>query len=102
MITVLVGLIAFTIAITSDKLIFAMVSYAWAGLGSSFGPALLLLLKWKRTTKQGVLAGMLTGSISTVIWSEIDFLDDFISVRFASFVLAFIAVIVASMLSQKR
>ena len=52
-ITVVVGLMGFLIAITSEKLIFSMVSYAWAGLGSSFGPALLLMLKWKRTTAKG-------------------------------------------------
>jgi len=101
LITVIVGVLGFVIAITSEKLIFSMVSYAWAGLGSSFGPALLLMLKWKKTTWQGVLAGMLTGAISTVIWSEIAVLDNVISVRFAAFVLAFAAVIITSLLTQK-
>ena len=102
MITLIVGLMGFLIAITSEKLIFSMVSYAWAGLGSSFGPALLLMLKWKRTTAKGVLAGMITGTFSTIIWSEISFLDDMLSVRFASFVLAFFAVIVVSLLTEKN
>ncbi|MCK5840501.1 MAG: sodium/proline symporter, partial [Bacteroidales bacterium] len=99
-ITVVVGLMGFLIAITSEKLIFSMVSYAWAGLGSSFGPALLLMLKWKRTTAKGVLAGMITGTFSTIIWSEITFLDNMLSVRFASFVLAFFAVIIVSLLTE--
>jgi len=102
LITVVVGLCGFLIAITSEKLIFSMVSYAWAGLGSSFGPALLLMLKWKKTTWQGVLAGMITGTISTVIWSEITVLDSFLSVRFAAFVLAFAAVMITSLLTQKK
>jgi sodium/proline symporter len=51
-VTLVVGLAAFAIAVTSQKLIFAMVSYAWSGLGASFGPALLLLLKWRKTTWQ--------------------------------------------------
>ena len=101
-ITIIVGLIGFAIAISSEKLIFALVSYAWAGLGSAFGPALLLTLKWKKTTKAGVIAGMLVGSISTVIWSNIEFLDSMISVRFASFILAFAAVYFVSLSSQKR
>jgi sodium/proline symporter len=79
-----------------------MVSYAWAGLGSSFGPAIILILKWKRVTKRGVLAGMLTGSISTVIWSNIEWLDDVISVRFSSFVLAFLAIVIVSLIDKKR
>ena len=91
-ITIVVGLIGFTIALTSDKLIFSMVSYAWAGLGSSFGPVILLMLTWKKVTYQGVIAGLTTGFVSTVIWSEITVVDAVISVRFASWVLAFMAV----------
>ncbi|RLD56033.1 MAG: sodium/proline symporter [Bacteroidetes bacterium] len=100
-VTVVVGLAGFVIAVWSKKLIFTLVSYAWAGLGSSFGPALLLMLKWKKTTRQGVIAGMLTGFISTVLWSSIPVLDNFISVRFVSFVLAFFAVIIVSLLTNK-
>jgi sodium/proline symporter len=91
-ITIVVGLIGFTIALTSDKLIFSMVSYAWAGLGSSFGPVILLMLTWKKVTYQGVIAGLSTGFVSTVIWSEITMVDAVISVRFVSWVLAFLAV----------
>ena len=91
-ITIVVGLTGFVIALTSDKLIFSMVSYAWAGLGSSFGPAILLMLTWKKVTYQGVIAGLATGFVSTVVWSEITALDAVISVRFVSWVLAFLAV----------
>lgn len=101
-VTLSVGIAAFIIAITSKKLIFTMVSYAWSGLGASFGPAILLMLKWKKTTWQGVLAGMITGSVSTIIWSEMHELDQMLSVRFASFVLAFAAVIIVSLLTVPR
>lgn len=101
-VTVSIGIFGFILAITSSKLIISMVSYAWSGLGSSFGPPLLLMLKWKKTTHQGVLAGMLTGTLTTIIWSEISVLDNFISVRFVSFVLAFFAVIIISLLTQKK
>lgn len=95
-ITIVVGLTGFLIALTSDKLIFSMVSYAWAGLGSSFGPLILLMLTWKKVTWQGVIAGLSTGFISTVVWSEITLLDSVISVRFASWVLALMAVWIVS------
>ena len=39
----------------------AMVSYAWGGLGSSFGPIVILSLYWKKLTRQGVIVG-------TLIW----------------------------------
>ncbi len=101
-ITIAVGLIGFIIAMTSDKLIFSMVSYAWAGLGSSFGPLMLLMLTWKRVTWQGTLAGLITGFVSTVIWSELSMLDAVISVRFTSWVLAFIAVWLVSLITRNK
>lgn len=101
-ITVAVGLFGFLIAITSEKLVFGLVSYAWSGLGASFGPALLLLLKWKKTHWKGVLAGMITGSLVTVIWSEITILDQAISVRFVSFVMALLAIIMVSLLARRK
>ncbi len=101
-ITVVIGAIGLLIAVTSDKLIFAMVSYAWAGLGSSFGPLLLLMLKWKRVTWQGAVAGLITGSATTVIWSEIAVLDDHLSVRFVSFVLATLAVWLVSLRTRMK
>jgi len=96
-ITIVVGFTGFLIALTSDKLIFSMVSYAWAGLGSSFGPLILLMLTWKKVTWQAVIAGLTTGFVSTVVWSEIHALDAVISVRFASWVLAFLAVWLTSL-----
>ncbi len=102
LITVIVGLMGIFIALTSKKVIFTLVSYACAGLGSSFGPALLLMLKWKRTTKKGVLAGMLTGSISTIVWTSIPILNNFITVRFASFMLAFAAIVLVSLGTKKE
>ncbi|MEZ5069485.1 MAG: hypothetical protein R2751_00605 [Bacteroidales bacterium] len=101
-ITIVVGLTGFLIALTSDKLIFSMVSYAWAGLGSSFGPLVLLMLVWKKVTHQGAIAGLLTGFASTVIWSELPALDAVISVRFVSWVLAFCAVMLVSGLTRNK
>ena len=101
-ITIVVGLIGFAIALTSDKLIFSMVSYAWAGLGSSFGPVILLLLTWKKVTHQGVIAGLVTGFITTVVWSELSALDAVISVRFISWVMAFLAVWLVSRFTQTQ
>ncbi len=102
LVTVFIGIFGFIIAVTSTDLVFEMVSYAWSGLGASFGPALLLILLWTKTTKQGILTGMITGSLTTVIWGNIDNLNETISVRFVSFVLAFLAVIIVSLFTQKQ
>jgi len=101
-ITIVVGLIGFMIALTSDKLIFSMVSYAWAGLGSSFGPLILLMLTWKKVTWQGTIAGLITGFVTTVVWSELTALDAVISVRFVSWVMAFLAVWLVSLYTRQK
>ena len=93
--------IAYSIALYSEfteKNIFIVVSYAWSGLGSAFGPALVLTLWWNKTTRAGVLAGLLTGFLTTVIWSNIPILVNLFSERLASFVLSFLAVYVFSVL----
>ena len=93
--------IAYSIALYSEftgKNIFIVVSYAWSGLGSAFGPALVLTLWWSKTTRTGVLAGLLTGFLTTVIWSNIPILVNLFSERLASFVLSFLAVYVFSAL----
>jgi len=102
LVTIIVGIFGVLIALFSKQLIFSLVSYAWSGVGSAFGPALLLLLKWKGTTKQGVLAGMLTGAVVTVIWKNIAVLDGFITHRFTSWILAFIAVWLVSKITAKK
>jgi len=90
-VTLLLGLGGFVLAMTSGDLIFQLVSYAWSGLGSSFGPAVLFTLHWKRTTGPGVLAGMLTGAISTVLWNGLP-ANEVVHSRLVSFVLACAAI----------
>ena len=102
---VILGLLAYAIAIMSEiqgKNIFGVVSYAWSGLGSAFGPALVLTLWWKKTTRNGSIAGLLTGFFTTVIWANVDVLQSAVTERLVSFVLAFIAVIVFSFLEKKK
>ena len=56
------------LAVGSSTLVFSMVSFAWSGLSAAFGPALLLTLWWKRCTGNGVLAGMIGGTVSVLLW----------------------------------
>ena len=98
-ITILLGIFAYLVAMYSEwsgKTIFSIVSFAWSGLGSSFGPALLLALWWKGITRKGVIAGLFTGSVITIIWGSSPYLKDIITERFISFALAFLAIIIVS------
>jgi sodium/proline symporter len=49
-------------------LIFWFVLFAWSGLGSAFGPVVLCLLYYRKTTGAGVAAGMLAGFLTSVVW----------------------------------
>ena len=50
--------------------IFWLVLFAWGGLGASFGPTIILSLFWKRTSKWGVFAGLLSGTAVTILWKS--------------------------------
>lgn len=46
-----------------------LVLYAWSGLGSSFGPIVILSLYYsKYLNRNGVLAGLLSGGFTAMIW----------------------------------
>ncbi len=90
--TVFIGIIAFYLAWQSRDMVFEMVSYAWSGLGASFGPAILLGLWWNKTSKNGIIGGMVTGSVSTIIWANTD-LQLFVTERLASFTLALLVLV---------
>lgn len=67
-------IIALSVLIASNpnspigKSIFQVVSFAWAGFGACFGPAMLLALFDKRMNKQGIGAGMIAGAVVIFIW----------------------------------
>ena len=63
-----IALIAIIIALDENSVIFSIVSFAWAGFGATFGPILLFSLFFKRTTRAGAIAGMLSGGIMVFVW----------------------------------
>lgn len=63
-----VAVIAFLIAIDPNSSIMGLVSDAWAGFGSAFGPIVLLALFWKRTNTPGAISGMVVGAITVIVW----------------------------------
>lgn len=63
-----VAVLAAILAQNRDSSILSLVSHAWAGFGSAFGPVILLALFWKRMNLQGALAGMITGAATVLVW----------------------------------
>ena len=64
----IIAVLAMVIAADEDSVIFTIVSFAWAGFGATFGPLMLLSLFWKRTTRAGAIAGMVSGGSMVFIW----------------------------------
>lgn len=64
----IIALIAMVIAFDENSVIFKIVSFAWAGFGATFGPVILLSLFWKRTTRAGAIAGMISGAGMVFLW----------------------------------
>jgi len=70
-VVVLAGL-AFLMALDPQTMILDLVGYAWAGFGAAFGPVVLLSLYWPRMSRQGALAGIVTGGITVVVWKQLE------------------------------
>lgn len=64
-----IALIAIIIALDENSVIFEIVSFAWSGFGATFGPLMLFSLFWKRTTRAGAIAGMVSGAGMVFLWN---------------------------------
>jgi sodium/proline symporter len=62
------ALVALVLGAVAEQLVFWLVLFAWAGLGAALGPTTLLALYWKRTTRAGIFAGLLSGTLTTFVW----------------------------------
>jgi len=96
---VVIAIIATALAMDKDSKVLALVSYAWAGFGAAFGPALILSLYWKRMNKAGALAGIITGGVTVVVWKQLSggWFDVYEIIPGALF--AFVAIIIASLVT---
>ena len=65
---VIISVIAVILALDPNSSVFNIVSFAWAGFGASFGPVMLFALFWKRSNRNGALAGMIVGGIMVFVW----------------------------------
>ena len=65
---VLISIVGVVIAWNPNSSVFNIVSFAWAGFGACFGPLMLFSLFWKRTNRNGALAGMVVGGVMVFVW----------------------------------
>ncbi len=99
-VTIILGLTAIFLAQLPSS-IFDKVLFAWGGLGAAFGPALVLSLWWKKVTRNGVLAGMVTGFLTVIIWDNSPFSGALYSLV-PGFIAATLVVVTVSLISGDR
>ena len=100
-----VALIALSIAYNPNSSILELVSYAWAGFGSAFGPVILFSLFWQKMTRNGALAGLIVGAMTVVVWKELTVRGvipfDLYEIV-PAFVLSSVAIVTASSVESKN
>jgi sodium/proline symporter len=80
--------------------VFGFVQDAWSGLAAGFGPALILSLRWKRTSGWGVAAGMLAGVATVLVWRNVGFLSGIIWELLPAFLVSFAVIVAVSLISS--
>lgn len=84
---IIIALVGMVIALVSDSLVYLVVSWAWAGIGCTLSPAILMTFFWKRYSSIGVIATIISGFVSTVLWISTP-LESIITSRFTTFFIA--------------
>lgn len=101
-VTALLAVIALGLSYTlSSKLIFTLVGFVWAGIGSTFSIVILLSLFWKRFHGKAALCTIITGLFFTVLWG-VTGMEAKITARPITFLIAGITAVATTYLLPKR
>lgn len=95
------GIVGLMIALFSKSLVYLVVGWAWAGVGCTLSPAIILTFFWKKYSGAGVIATIISGFVSTVVWISTP-LEEIISSRFTTFFIALAFGIVFSLLFPEK
>jgi sodium/proline symporter len=68
---ILIAVIAWYLSTDQNSSVLKLVSYAWAGFGASFGPLVILSLYHKNITRNGAIAGIISGALTVIIWKQL-------------------------------
>ncbi|OHE71829.1 MAG: hypothetical protein A2007_04230 [Verrucomicrobia bacterium GWC2_42_7] len=64
----LITVLSLSLAFNNSKSIFSLIQYAWNGLGSTFGPLLLMTLYSKNVTRPAAISGIVAGGTTAILW----------------------------------
>ncbi len=115
--SIVIGVLAILLGLKFEGMnVSYLVGWAFAIAASANLPALLMLLFWKKTTRQGIIAGVLVGLISSLLWVFVTpdmFANIYLVDKKLAWVplnqpgiitipLSFLAIVITSKLSQAR
>lgn len=69
---VLISLIALILSFNRSSTVLDTVLYSWSGLGSAFGPLVLMSLYSNSVNRYGAMAGIIVGTAVSMIWPTLN------------------------------
>ena len=95
-ITAVLSVIALVLAYySSGDMIYTIVGYVWAGIGSTFSVVIMLTLFWKKYHGKAAILTISSGLIFTIIWISSG-MDKIITSRLLTFVVALLVAVVST------
>ena len=96
---IIASFVALMIAMDKGSTIYGLVSYAWSGIGSAFGPLIILTLYSNSINKYGAWAGIIAGAVIAAIWPSI---DSSVLPMVPAFAGSFLAILLISRLTRNK
>lgn len=101
---IFISIIALALASNKSASILDTVLYSWSGLGSAFGPLVLMSLYSEKTNRIGAIAGIIAGTLTVIAWPT--FNASFLAVKvpplIPGFFLSLAAIYIFSKLSLRK
>ena len=83
MLVIILGIIAYAVSLGFAKSagFFERALYAYTIYGAAITPSLVAALFWKGATKEGAIASILVGTLTTLLWKESSFIMNIVPVE---------------------
>ncbi|MDY0121444.1 MAG: sodium/proline symporter PutP [Sulfurimonas sp.] len=96
-----IAIIAWYLSTDRNSSVLQLVSYAWAGFGAAFGPLIILSLYSANITRLGAIAGMISGSLTVIIYKQLEGGIFDLYELLPGFIIAWIAIVLFSKIGEQ-
>lgn len=101
---ILVALVAMVFAMDRSATVLDTVFYSWSGLGSAFGPLVLMSLYVPMANKYGAFSGIVVGTLIVMVWPSLNplVMDFELPPMIPGFLLSGVAIYLVSRLTKSK